>query len=199
MFRCYAKSAGGTVVSGSINTASKQQEVYEVPKVQISVTVPDFEYTRKFNIEDKLKQWHRLETRRQQLERIIPQQEERLAQLKDKLSRDGIMSSLTNVVQEYVQRGSVSDKFGDLVADTLDKVTEFELRIQKWRMELALIYADIADIEYYVYQLKPTYQKAVTMVYRDGISQYKVAEELYMSRSMVDKMIRKSIKSMKGW
>jgi DNA-directed RNA polymerase specialized sigma24 family protein len=154
-----------------------------------------------YTIEDKLKNWHRLEKRRQQLERIIPEQEERLRQLKDKLSEDSILSSITQQTMNMdMPRGTdISDRVGDMVAATLDKVADLELRLQDWRLELAEIYADISDIEYYVYQLKPTYQEAVIKVYRDGISQYKVADALYLSRSMVDKMIRKAVKSMKGW
>jgi DNA-directed RNA polymerase specialized sigma24 family protein len=151
------------------------------------------------DIEHKLKQWHVLELKRRTLERLIEEQEKRLDDLKDKLSEDGIRSSLTNIVKEYVQRGSTSDRVGDLVSETLDTVARWEERIREWRLELAKIYADLADIEYYVYQLKPTYREAVIKVYRDGLSQHQVAEAMNFSRSMVDKMIRKSIKSMKGW
>jgi DNA-directed RNA polymerase specialized sigma subunit len=150
-------------------------------------------------IEQKLKQWHVLESKRRTLERLIEEQERRLAELKDKLSEDGIRSSLTNIVKEYVQRGGTSDRVGDLVSETLDKVAHWESRVQEWRLELARIYADLADIEYYVSQLKPTYRDVVTKVYRDGLSQYQVAHSMYLSRSRVDKMLRKAIDSMQRW
>jgi SMC interacting uncharacterized protein involved in chromosome segregation len=169
--------------------------------IQISITTRDQQYTKTISIEEKLKSWHRLEKRRQQLERIIPEQEERLRQLKDKLSEDSILSSITQQTANMdMPRGSdMSDKVGDLVASTLDKVAELEARVQDWRLELARIYGDLADIELEVSGLSERHQRVVTMYYRDRLSRRMICEEVYISERRMYDMLDEAVREMARW
>jgi DNA-directed RNA polymerase specialized sigma subunit len=168
--------------------------------IQLSISSHGTEKELK-EVERKLRDWHQLEKRRQQLERMIPEQEKRLADLKDKLTASSILSSIIQQTENMdMPRGSgTSDRVGDLVAGTLDKAIELEARIQDWRFELARIYGDIADIELEVSGLSERHQRVVTMYYRDRLGRRRICEALYISERRMYDMLNEAIRELARW
>jgi vacuolar-type H+-ATPase subunit I/STV1 len=168
--------------------------------IQLSISSHGTEKELK-EVERKLRDWHQLEKRRQQLERMIPEQEKRLADLRDKLTASSILSSIIQQTEHMdMPRGSgTSDRVGDLVAGTLDKAVELEARIQDWRFELARIYGDIADIELEVSGLSERHQRVVTMYYRDRLGRRRICEALYISERRMYDMLNEAIRELARW
>lgn len=148
------------------------------------------------SVRSVLEGWHTLVRRERQLETVISRQEERLAQLRDRLSPAGILGAFRNLPQvnaDIRPGGGHGDKIGDLVAIVDEREQDVALSLLLLRVQLQDTREELFWIDDAVAELSDLRRQALTLYYRERLPWMSIRLEMYVSRATVYRLIDEGI------
>ncbi|WP_304459406.1 hypothetical protein [Alicyclobacillus sendaiensis] len=141
----------------------------------------------------RLRDWSFLERRKATLEARMKRLEEKIQQLRDSLSDDGILSSITQRYERMLlglpASTRVQDKMAERVVSMMDALTDAVDRWHEAMLAYHRCYRDLEAIEDMVGCLEPRYRDLLTAFYRDGRRWRDICDELYISKSRFYEML----------
>jgi predicted DNA-binding protein (MmcQ/YjbR family) len=165
---------------------------------ELSTVIVDNVYEERdcMSLKSQLQMWHALWEKKNHLSRFIPLQEERLRLLKDRISESSVLSSMIQqTVNMDMPRGTgVSDKVGNMVASTLDKVAMLEIQIAENKAELLFTESELDAIEVELSQLSERHQTVLRAYYRDHIMWHEICRVMNIEKSRLYDMINESVR-----
>lgn len=151
---------------------------------------------------ERLLQWHSLCKRQSSLKRTIQNQKDYLTKLKDRTSKDDILSSITQKYDRFDMpkgKGGHGDSVGNMVANAMQKIEEAEAQLALFEAELVTVEMALSSIEMDVAMLSERKQRFLTMYFKDGISIQKICSEMFMGDSQVYRVLASAVRDFEKW
>ena len=148
------------------------------------------------SIRHSLEGWHALVCRERQLAGAISRQEERLAQLRDRLSPAGILGAFRSVLEvnaDIRPGGGHGDKLGDLVAIADEREQDVALSVALLRLELDRVREEMRSLEDVVALSPELHRRVLTLYYRERYSCGRIRREVYVGKTTVYRLIDEGI------
>ncbi|MCL6442806.1 MAG: hypothetical protein K6T83_04995 [Alicyclobacillus sp.] len=148
----------------------------------------------------RLRDWSFLERRKATLEARMKRLEERIQELRGKLSDDGIMSSITQRYERMLlglpASTRVQDKMAERVVSMMDALVDAVDHLDEVMAAYHRCCCDLDDIEDMVACLEPRYQELVTLYYRDKAKWRDICDLMYISKSRLYEMLHEAERMM---
>lgn len=144
----------------------------------------------------QLESWHGLVVRERQLALMISRQEDRLAQLRDRLSPSGILGAFQHAPllnADIRPGGGHGDKVLTLVADTEEEAKAITVSLSLLRIEWQDIGNAIREIDDVVALLSDLQRQLLTLYYRERYPWSLVCRNLAMSRAGLYRLLDAAI------
>ncbi|MHB1681606.1 MAG: hypothetical protein ACYCYO_02080 [Bacilli bacterium] len=145
--------------------------------------------------------WYTLVRRERQLAVAISRQEERLTQLRDRLSPAGILGAFRNLPQvnaDIRPGGGHGDKIGDLVAIVDEREQDVILSLLLLRIQCQDTREELCRIDDAVAELSDSHRRALTLYYRERLPWSGIRLEMYVSRTTVYRLIDEGIEELEA-
>lgn len=158
--------------------------------------------------EEKVKRYYQKENKIKSIKKTIKILDEQIKKIEKDLRECNFSidpeESMTASFGERVQtsRGGGSYAEREIMRVTemkIRRVTEKKIEIEKQEELLDTIERDISEIEDVIAQLSPDHKEILEKKYGKKYNEYKIAYEIHLSQSQVNKKIRQALKSINEW
>ncbi|MDB1939203.1 hypothetical protein [Clostridium tertium] len=158
--------------------------------------------------EEKVKRYYQKEKKIKSIEKTIKILDEQINKIEKDL-RDCNFNidpeeTMSSSFEERVQTSGSGISYAEreimrVTEMKIRRVTEKKLEREKQEELLDNIERDISEIEDVIFQLSPEHKIILEMKYGKKYNEYKIAHEVHLSQSQVNKKIRQAIQSINEW
>lgn len=158
--------------------------------------------------EEKVKRYYQREKKIKSIEKTIKILDGQI----DKIERDlkernfkiDPEESMTSSFEERVQTSGSGISYAEreimrVTEMKIRRVTEKKLEREKQEELLDNIERDVSEIEDVIIQLSTEHKKILEMKYMKKYNEYKIADEVHLSQSQVNKKIKQAIRTINEW